>query len=108
MFTRAYSFRVVVTLLALSLGGIVSAAENPFIGAWELTLPGGSAGWLGVQETGGHIQASVMWVAGSVEPVASAKVEDGRLILTRHHTSEQKVNGKSVKKTITETITATR
>jgi len=106
MFTRAYSFRVVVTLFALSLGATVSAAENPFIGAWELTLPGGSAGWLGVKETGGHLEASVMWVAGSVEPVASVKVEDARLILTRHHTSERKVGGSTVKKNITETITA--
>src|SRR5438477_12632802 len=107
MITRSYSLRAGMLLFILSLCGIALAAENPFIGAWELTLPGGAAGWLGVEETNGSIQASMMWVAGSVEPVASAKLEDGRLILTREHSSERKAGGNTVKKTITETITAT-
>ena len=62
--------------------GAIFAADNPFLGDWALTLPGGAAGWLGVDETNGQLSASMMWVAGSVEPVASAKVEDGKLLLT--------------------------
>src|SRR5882724_11460791 len=106
MLTRRYLLRVFAILFALWVRGITSAAENPYLGAWELTLPGG-AGWLGVEENAGRLQASMMWVAGSVEPVASAKIDGSQLILTREHSFERKVGGNNVKKTITETITAT-
>jgi 3-keto-disaccharide hydrolase len=109
MLTRFYSTRRLIPLLGLlAFCGLARAADNPFLGAWELTLPGPAAGWLGVEETGGRLQASIMWVAGSVLPVASAKIEDDKLILTRHHEVEHKdAAGKTVKGTITETITAT-
>jgi hypothetical protein len=92
-------------LAALSLAAIVSAASNnPFIGRWALTLPEGRAGWLGVEEKDGALQASVLWGGGSVLPAAGAKVEGNRLIVTRI----QKPKGKDGKETIiTETITAT-
>jgi hypothetical protein len=84
------------------------AAENPFIGDWALTLPGGAAGWLGVQEADGHLDASLMWAAGSVLPLASAKVENGQLVLTRKHEVQRKgADGKTTRTTVTETITAT-
>lgn len=92
------------------LGGTVllGAAANPFLGEWALTIPGGAAGWLGVQETNGHLEAGMMWGAGSVEPVASVKVEDGKLIVTRNHQVERTdSSGKKTKTTLTETITAT-
>jgi hypothetical protein len=85
----------------------VSAADNPFLGEWELTVPGGGAGWLGVREADGQLKAGMMWGAGSVEPVASAKVEDGKLVLTRKHEVERKgPDGKKTKVSFTETITA--
>jgi hypothetical protein len=84
------------------------AAQNPFIGDWELTVPGNHAGWLGVHEQGGALKAEIMWEAGSVVPVDSAKLEDGKLVLTRKHNFERKdSSGKRVKGSITETITAT-
>ena len=108
MSNRSCPSRVLALALALAaVRGIASAADNPFLGDWSLTLPGGAAGWLGVEETGGKLRASVMWVAGSVVPVASAKIETNRLVLTRQHTSERKEAGKTIKKTIIETITAT-
>ena len=77
------------------------------LGAWELTLPGG-AGWLGVTETNGQLHASIMWIAGSVEPTASAKIEDGKLVLTRQQTSQrQGPDSKRKRTTITQTIIAT-
>jgi hypothetical protein len=83
------------------------AAENPFLGEWALTIPGGGAGWLGVEDAGGRLQASLMWGAGSVVPLASAKVEDGKLVLTRKHQSERKdATGKTVKTEFIETLTA--
>ena len=108
MLKRVLPPRIVALLLAVAaVRGIAAAADNPFLGDWELTLPGGAAGWLGVEETGGKLRASVMWVAGSVVPVASAKIEKDKLVLTRQHTSERKVGDKTIKKTIIETITAT-
>jgi hypothetical protein len=88
--------------------GSLSAADNPFLGAWELTIPGGHAGWLGVKETGGGLEASMLWGFGSVEPTASAKLDNGKLVLTRKHNFERKdASGKKVKGAIVETITAT-
>jgi hypothetical protein len=84
------------------------AASNPFIGEWALTIPGGAAGWLGVQEQGSRLEASMLWGWGSVEPVASVKVDGDKLVVTRNHIVERKdAAGKKTKVTITETITAT-
>ncbi|HEU0038983.1 MAG TPA: DUF1080 domain-containing protein, partial [Verrucomicrobiae bacterium] len=62
------------------------AAANPWLGAWELTIPGGGAGWLGVEERGGRLQASLLWGGGSVLPLDSARVENGKLVVTRIET----------------------
>jgi len=88
-------------------GTAAIAAENPWLGAWELTIPGGGAGWLGVEERGGQLQASLLWGGGSVLPLEAARVDDGKLILTRIQTVDRKdTAGKTVKTRITETITA--
>jgi len=83
------------------------AAENPFVGAWALTIPGGHAGWLGVTEKAGGLQASMLWGWGSVEPVFSAKLAEGKLVLERKHNLELKEGGKTIKTNYIETITAT-
>jgi hypothetical protein len=94
-----------VSTLAL---GTALAADIPFLGGWELTIPGGAAGWLGVEEPGGQLQASLLWGGGSVTPLDSAKIDNGRLILTRKVTSQHKDDsGKTVKTVSLETITAT-
>jgi hypothetical protein len=93
-------------VLAVSLSAI--AAGNPFVGEWALTIPGNAAGWLGVEEHGGSLQASMLWGWGSVEPVASVKVEDNKLIVTRNHVVEHKdASGHKTKITLIETITGT-
>ncbi len=88
-------------LLAFSLLFHVSAAhaENPFIGRWALTIPGGGAGWLGVEEKDGALKGSLLWGGGSVLPVQGVKVDGNSLIVTR--------TSKSKEDTVTETITAT-
>ena len=94
-------------LALLVTAAATGAAANPYLGAWALTLPGGGAGWLGVEESSGQLKASILWGGGSVVPVEAARVEDGRLIVTRIHTAERKdAAGKTVKTKITETITA--
>lgn len=83
------------------------ATENPFLGRWALTIPGGGAGWLGVVEEGGQLKGSILWGGGSVVPVASTKVDGGTLTVTRLNESRVKdANGKTVVKKNTETIIA--
>ena len=38
------------------LGPLAGAAEHPYVGRWALTIPGGGAGWLGVEQQGGPDQ----------------------------------------------------
>lgn len=87
--------------------GAAMAAENPYLGSWALTLPGGAPGWLGVEENNGQFRASLLWGWGSVEPTASAKIEEGKLVITRNHNLDRREAGKRIRKTIVETITAT-
>jgi hypothetical protein len=84
------------------------AAENPFLGQWELTIPGGAAGWLGVEEKDGKPKADMLWGWGSVEPLALAKVEGEHLVLSRNYQVERTdAAGKKTKVQLTETITGT-
>ena len=105
---RFLSFRASIPLFALTAAlGTALAADNPFLGGWELTIPGGGAGWLGVEEVNGQLKASLLWGGGSVVPLSSAKLEGDHLVVTRRSTSQRKdENGKSVTVFTTETITA--
>lgn len=69
-------------LLFLSCASAARAADS-FVGDWELTIPGGGAGWLGVEQAGDGLSAHVMWGGGSVLPVRDVKVEGDQLVLTR-------------------------
>lgn len=94
-----------VTLLATS----AFAADNPFLGRWALTIPGGGAGWLGIVETNGELKGSILWGGGSVVPVTTTKVEGDTLTVTRVSQSRTRdAEGKTVVKKTTETITAKR
>jgi hypothetical protein len=88
----------------------VSAAEtaNPFIGRWALTIPGGGAGWLGVEQKYGGLNASILWGGGSVVRMSSAYIDGDTLHVTRVYDVERKdANGTVVwEDTFTETILA--
>ena len=78
-------------------------AAKTFVGRWALTLPGGGAGWLGVeQQSCGALKGALLWGGGSVMPVAETKVENGALVVVRKHNAKK--DGKDVQNT--ETITA--
>lgn len=94
-------------LLGLASLGAAAEGGNRFVGSWALTIPGGGAGWLGVNENQGKLTASVLWGGGSVVPVNGVTLEGDKLVVTRIQQREQKdASGKSVKITTTETITA--
>jgi len=101
------NIRYAMVLLALSIGS-VSVAANPYIGNWALTIPGGGAGWLGVEQKDGYLDASILWGGGSVLPVDSVYVDGDALIVTRLQKVERKdTDGKVVRtQTFTETIVA--
>jgi hypothetical protein len=103
-----YSLALVLALLGV--GTVARAADEaaPFIGYWALTIPGGGAGWLGVEEKAGALKGSILWGGGSVVPVNAVKVEGDKLIVTRLYEDRKKdAEGKTVKTVTTETITAT-
>jgi len=109
MLTRLNHIRIVACLLSLAATlGTSLAADNPFLGGWELTIPGGAAGWLGVEDVNGQLKASLLWGGGSVVPLDGARIEADRLILTRRHSSTRKdASGKEIRRVRLETITAT-
>src|SRR5579884_3060279 len=95
--------RVYVPLIALLIIPAASRAANPFIGDWALTIPGGGAGWLGIEEKDGKLTAQIMWGAGSVLPVESVKVDGNTLTLTRIE-NQRRGSGNSTVQTITATV----
>jgi len=82
-----------MVLFALSVGcTLVFAAEtaNPYIGRWALTIPGGGAGWLGVEQVNGQLKASILWGGGSVVPVDEVYVDGDDLLLVRIHKNRRR------------------
>jgi hypothetical protein len=105
------SFRCTSVFLALCFTCVtVCAAEttNPFIGRWALTIPGGGAGWLGVEQMDGELKASILWGGGSVVPVTRAKMDGDALKLERDNKIRRRDDKGKVIKTqiLTETIIA--
>jgi hypothetical protein len=91
--------RTLTTSVFLSLSfASLSQAESVFTGRWALVIPGGAAGWLGVEEKDGGFSSSVLWGGGSVVPTASTKVEGDTLIVTREQKTKE---GKVTVETIT-------
>jgi hypothetical protein len=105
------SIQPTVIFLILCFTGVsVPAAKtaNPFIGRWALTIPDGGAGWLGVEQKYGGLNASILWGGGSVVRMASAYVDGDTLHVTRLYDVERKdADGTVVwEDTFTETILA--
>jgi hypothetical protein len=84
----------------------MAGPEEPFLGRWALTIPGGSAGWLGVTNEQGFLDASILWGGGSVVPCESAYLDGDTLVVTRVREVERKsADGTVVRKQqFTETI----
>src|SRR5687768_2453926 len=96
IFFLAKRLAFIVSAAALLATSLV-AAENPFLGRWALTIADGGAGWLGIEETNRELQGSILWGGGSVLRVASTKVEDDTLIVTRVNEARSRdADGKSV------------
>jgi len=79
-------------LLILGIASAVAFAgeADPFVGRWALTIPGGGAGWLGVTQENGYLDASVLWGGGSVLPVDSVFTGNDTLYVVRLQKVERK------------------
>ena len=89
---------------------LVLAADNPapFTGRWALTIPSGGAGWLGVEQKPGYLDAQLLWGGGSVLPVDSAYMDGDTLVITRLQKVERRNADRVVvrEQTFTDIITA--
>jgi len=95
---------LIIAVLTLVSSAGVCAAKNdaaPFLGAWALTKDGGGAGWLEVTQQKGYLDGALLWLGGSVLPVASAYVNDGALTVTRTFEEERKDANDTVVRTHT-------
>jgi len=98
-------------LSAFTLGATLltaSAADNPFVGNWALTIPGGGAGWLGVTKEAGYYDAGLLWGGGSVMPMDAVFFTDDSMYVTRVNEVRRKdADGKVVRtQRFTEAIVA--
>lgn len=105
------SIRYTLVIIGLSIIGIsVQAAEspNPYIGRWALTIPGGGAGWLSIEQKDGYLDGNILWGGGSVVPLDHVYVHENSLYVTRLHKVEHKDAAGKVVRTqmLTETILA--
>lgn len=57
---------------------------NEYLGQWTLYIKDGSVGWLELRQENGYLDADLLWIAGSVSPVANVYLaNDKYLIVTR-------------------------
>ena len=74
---------------------------------WTLDIEGGGVGWLEVHEKQGFLDASLLWIGGSVVPVAHVYlVDENNLVVTRtaERTKHKGEDGKVRKHTLTFTL----
>jgi hypothetical protein len=89
---------VLAGLLALASSAPAAQDDNPFLGRWALTIPGGGAGWLGVTRENGFLDASILWGGGSVLPVDCVFLANDELFVLRLSKVERKdASGKVIR-----------
>ncbi|MCK5000585.1 MAG: DUF1080 domain-containing protein, partial [Anaerohalosphaera sp.] len=106
---RKVRFTTSAVIILLTFASFCSAeGVDQFLGRWALTIPGGRAGWLGIEQQNGYLDASILWGGGSVVPVSSVYADGDTINITRQHKVERKDKDGNVVRThfIAEIITA--
>ncbi|MFT6809879.1 MAG: hypothetical protein ACJA01_003121 [Saprospiraceae bacterium] len=104
--------------LIITLGHVSNAnsltqsldSDNTFLGQWSIDIAEGGVGWLNIHEDQGFLDAELMWIGGSVTPIAHVYLKDDRtIVLTRTETVKKGKDSNGIERshTITYTITAT-
>ena len=71
-------------LFTLSLFPCLLNGADNFYGMWALDIEGGGVGWIKVHDEAGFLDAELLWIGGSVLPVANIYYEDrNTLVVTR-------------------------
>jgi hypothetical protein len=96
---RGASVLVVLSLVCVCVQA--GQSVNPYVGRWALTIPGGGAGWLGVTQEDGYLDASILWGGGSVVPVDCVFTTDGVLYVLRLERVERRNAAREVVRTQT-------
>lgn len=97
---------MLMVLVLASVPGFAADDGNPFVGRWALTVPGGRVGWLGVAKEEGVLDASLLWIGGSVFPVASVYIDGDTLRFDRVSGIDRDSKG-SIVRVRTEELAAT-
>jgi 3-keto-disaccharide hydrolase len=90
MTTNARHLLVFLALCISCTTVLAASPADPYLGRWALTIPGGGAGWLGVEQKDGYLDASILWGGGSVVPVDSVFVIEDELYVVRLHKVDRK------------------
>jgi len=90
LMNKGMRYAFVLLVLSITCAAFGADATNPYIGRWALTIPGGGAGWLGVTQEQGYLDASLLWGGGSVLPVDSVFTSDDTLFVIRLNKVERK------------------
>lgn len=81
-------------LLPLTLAAAALAAENPFLGKWDITAKGPDGPWiywLEVKESGGKLSGMFLARGGSVFPLAEVKLEGAELVFWTQRREDPKI-----------------
>lgn len=54
---------------------------SEFFGQWTIDIEGGTVGWLEVRQADGYVDADLLWIGGSVSPVASVYMDNNNHLL---------------------------
>lgn len=85
--------------LLILTNGLASAADNPFLGNWALTVPGGYPGWLGITQEKNYLDGAMLWRWGSVTPLDSVFLNDKMLVFTQVREVQRKDDAGKVVRT---------
>ncbi len=96
--------RILIPILMLMISMQSSMAgdgADQYLGKWALHFEGGM-GWLEVRKEKGFLDADLLWIGGSVTPVANVYIANGKLVATRaYKTTFDKADGSKREHTIT-------
>jgi hypothetical protein len=85
--------RISILLCVCVLSAFIANAQEvkkEFFGMWTIEIEDGSVGWLGVDDSKGFLDASLLWQGGSVEPVSSVFFfDDKTLVVTRSYNAKR-------------------
>jgi hypothetical protein len=79
-----YLFLMCSAILFLPASG-QSTVKNDFLGQWTLDIAGRGVGWLEIVQEDGYFDGKILWMGGSVNPVANITLAgENRIIVTRN------------------------